>query len=122
MRLLRYVFAATSLCLTLDVLAQGWPGADCSNLLASGHPRPAWGSKEKVTQEGLLMMINYQMAVSACQQDEVIKLLKNQTTTKPYDAPKAKPAEIAKFSKPDEVFPRLEAIPKTSDAAESPKP
>jgi hypothetical protein len=83
--------------------ARAWPVADCSAILLAGHPKPAWGSNEKLTQEGLLLMINYQMAISACQQDEVIKLLRQQPSTK---APSLPLSTKAKNSEPDTAKPK----------------
>lgn len=102
--------------------AQGWPAADCTALLASGHPRPAWGSKDKLGQDALLMLINYQLAVAACQKDEELKLLRQMAAAgkakapepkapepKPAAEPKA-PAEPGAAERP--AFPRLETDPK----------
>lgn len=96
-------------------LAQGWPVADCAAILIAGHPKPAWGSKEKITQEGLLLMINYQMTISACQQDELIKALRQPQGAKPAlpapvkpklaEAELAKPKDTVKTGDPSEPFP-----------------
>lgn len=87
------------------VWAQGWTTADCAAILAAGHPRPVWGTSEKITQEGLLMMINYQLAYGACQQDEVLKALRSapKTTAEPA---RGKLPDAPKPMKPDTVFPK----------------
>ena len=60
--------------------AEGWPSADCQILLKAPQPTPDWGTKEKPDQTTMLIMLNYQMAVSLCQQNELIKTMQEQNS------------------------------------------
>jgi hypothetical protein len=93
--------------------AQGWPTADCQALLQSGFPKPLWGSSEKLGQDALLMMINYQLAVSLCQQDELLKIQRGQ---KPIDKLAAPPAP----KPPKETAPAAAAVAPVPPAVPTP--
>lgn len=70
--------AGACLLASASAWAQAWPASDCATLLAAGQPRPVWGSKEKPDQTTLLTLINYQLAISLCQQEEISKSLREQ--------------------------------------------
>lgn len=100
--------------------AQSWAIADCSALLQTGSPRPVWGSKERASQEALLTLINYQMAISICQQDELIRIQKEKMP-KTNELPKTKPSPITALPKeaPKEV-PKEAPKEKDADATNAP--
>ena len=70
--------ACLGLAWTGTARAQGWPSADCQYLLKAPQPTPVWGTLEKPDQTTMLIMLNYQMAVSLCQQAELIKAMQDQ--------------------------------------------
>lgn len=73
--------AAAALALPSLAMAQGAAKADCARLTALGAPQPVWlaGAKSAPGEEALLTLLNYQMALSLCHQEEIIRLLKSQT-------------------------------------------
>ncbi len=60
-----------------------WPAADCLKLQSLGAPAPAWqlSTAPAPSQDALLMLINYQMALSLCQQQEQHKMQKEHLST-----------------------------------------
>lgn len=90
------LFASSLLLAPLAMAQTPWPRVDCAHLLALGSPQPAWlsGAKTPPSAEALLIMLNYQMSLSICHQEEIAKLLKAANAPKGADpAPAPKPAE-----------------------------
>ena len=106
------LFGSLLLAACSSAFAQSWATVDCQTLLQTGYPRPVWGSKERPSQEALLTLINYQLAISICQQDELIRLQKEKSP-KTNELPKAKLGPIT-------ALPKESTKDKDADAATAP--
>ena len=91
-----------------------WPRANCTQLLSIGSPSPAWISSGNTPPkaEALLTLINYQMALSLCQQEQLLQQLQEQhKTLKSIDGTSMRQERLNHQSK--EIFQRQQELLET---------
>lgn len=78
-----------------------WPRSQCAQLQSIGSPAPAWlhVDKNNIKTETLLTIINYQMALSLCQQEQLISLVAEQTKQSKNDPSSKQDSAILKLEK-----------------------
>lgn len=78
-----------------------WPRSQCAQLQSIGSPAPAWlhVDKNNMKTETLLTIINYQMALSLCQQEQLVSLVAEQSKQLKNDQSSKQDAAILKLEK-----------------------